>query len=1423
MSATVDQHEPGDEGPDARPTAEPDAWVAEHLDDGEVDALLAAEGGPDGHAGPDAAPRARLRRVLAQRRARGEPALYPLSWNQMSLWYLHELDPTAPTYHVGGAMRLRGPLDAVAFARAVQAVSDRHEALRTTFTTVGGRPFQLVHPRLETPVAQVDVAGLDDDALVERVQRDYAQPMDLRSGPGLKATLYLGGETPVFLVRIHHALMDLWSLAIVFSELDGLYAAECAGRPPELSPPPEQYPNFVRWQRELLASEAAERQARFWEEELRDLPPVLELPLDRPRPPLQSQRGRAVFFSLDQDVTKALRRLGRQEHVTSFVLLLAAYQALLFRYTGQERLGVGAPAAGRGEAGFRNMIGHCVNMMVLGASFDDDPSFRELLARCRRTVQDAMKHEDYPFSHLVARLGVQPDHSRTPLFQASMVFQQSPLVDMSYLALNVPTDRPVTIGELVLEPFPILTQQGQFDLSLWCARVGGAFHGELKYDDALFERHTIVRLAGHLQMLVRGVLADPDLPVSRVPLLSADDRTHIVEEWNETSTAYRRDACLHELFEEQAAATPDAVAVAGADRSLTYGELEQRSNQLAQHLRFLGVATGSLVAVLVDRSPEAVVALLGILKAGAGYVPLERHYPAARIRFILTTLGIEVAVTASAHLAHLDAVGADLRHLVCVDATTEPLEAEVGGMRVWGWDVVARQPATRPDGRATAEDTAYIIFTSGSTGTPKGVTVRHRPVINLIEWVNRRYGVGGDDRLLFITSLSFDLSVYDVFGSLAAGATIRIATRDEIQDPHSLSRILCEEGITIWDSAPPALNQLVPFLPAAAPSSPLRLVLLSGDWIPVKLPDQIRSVFLDAHVVSLGGATEATIWSNWYDIGDVDPSWPSIPYGRPIQNARYYILDPVGNPCPVGVPGDLYIGGECLADGYVKDPELTAAKFVPDPFVDAPGARMYDTGDRARFFPDGTIEFLGRRDFQVKVRGYRIELGEIETVLVEHARVRECAVLARDEGGGERYLVAYVTVHDGDAPAPSGLRAYLRDRLPEFMVPQHFVVLQALPLTPNGKLDRKALPAPERRREDLGTEYVPPATERERRLAEIWQQVLGVDRVGATDNFFDLGGESLRAVQIVYEIEARLGAVTPVSVLLRAPTVRELAGRLDGDGQAGDPTSLLVPLRTGTRGPTLFLLHPSGGEVVAYRALLDELDVARPLVGVQSLSRGGRPEPASVDEMADAYADAVVAAQPDGPYLVAGWSLGGVLAHAVATRLEQAGAEVAFCALVDSHLPGERAELRDRVLYRLGATLGPLAGSLADEPEDAMAALLARPEKERLRQALDLARRRGAAVADLPPNVLEREIAVARQHSAALEAHRPAVAAVGLQLVWAEDSLRDGQPMTDWGAYTSGGVEQTVLPGANHFTLWQSPHCAALCAQLTAALQTLPG
>jgi amino acid adenylation domain-containing protein/non-ribosomal peptide synthase protein (TIGR01720 family) len=648
-------------------------------------------------------------------------------------------------------------------------------------------------------------------------------------------------------------------------------------------------------------------------------------------------------------------------------------------------------------------------------------------------------------------------------------------------------------------------------------------------------------------------VANSEQLLSDVPPLTEKERHQLLVEWNDTKVNYPKDVCIHQLFEAQVDRTPDAVAVVFEDEQLTYQELNQQANQLAYHLKSLGVGPGMFVAVCMNRSLEMIPTLLGILKAGGAYVPLEPSFPKARFQWILSSLKISCIITQTAPLKTIHDLLPQLpalEHVICLDTPQQPesinreeIEELSAHQQIWMRSYLAQLPKQNLPTQASQDDPAYIIFTSGSTGTPKGVMVRHKPVINLIDWVNRTFDVNSSDRILFITSLCFDLSVYDVFGLLAAGGSIRVVSDGNVRDPERLLCMLGDEPITFWDSAPAVLQQLVPFFPfmkSTEKKSQLRLVFLSGDWIPLKLPDLVRKTFPGVEVIGLGGATEATVWSNYYHIGDVDPHWVSIPYGKPIQNAQYYILDSHLHPCPIGVPGDLYIGGDCLSSGYVNEPILTAERFIPNSFSNEPDTRLYKTGDLARYLPDGNIEFLGRIDHQVKIRGFRIEIGEIEAVLSQHPAVRETVVLAQEDIPGNKRLVAYVVVNQKSAHTINELRRFLQEQLPEYMVPSAFVQLEALPLTPNGKVDRRALPMPDTVRPELAGTYVAPRTPVEEVLAKIWAEVLRLEQVGIHDNFFELGGDSILSIQIIAKAHQAGLQLTPTQ-MFQHPTLAELA------------------------------------------------------------------------------------------------------------------------------------------------------------------------------------------------------------------------------------------------------------------------------------------
>ncbi|HEX6288817.1 MAG TPA: amino acid adenylation domain-containing protein [Herpetosiphonaceae bacterium] len=1113
------------------------------------------------------------------RRADAGPAR--VSFAQQRFWFLDQLEPGNTAYNVPLHLRLTGRLDLTALEQALTAVIERHAALRTTFDVIDGELRQIVLPAARQTLPIIDVQHLAGEERIAEAQRlaieALRQPFDVARDLPLRASLIrLAADDHVLLLTTHHMVFD-GSHAIFYRDLAALYNAATTGAVPHLPQIPIAYTDFAEWQRDWLQGDVLDQQLAYWKARLAGELPVLQLPTDRPRPPVQSFRGAKQRIIFPAALGPALKALSQQEGVTLFMTGLAGFLILLHRSSGQERLLVGTPVAHRHHAEIEYLVGSLVNTLVLSVDMPGNPSFRELLRLVRETVVGAHAHQDLPFEMLVDALQPPRNMSHNPIYQVMFGLQHAPVGTLAFTGLHAST-------------LEVDSGTSRLDLLLHLWDNGDRLSAMMEYNTDLFDAATIARMLQQLETILMAVAADPDLRLCQTPLLTDDERHRMLAVWNDTQRAYEQECCIHHLFERQVLRQPDAPAAIFGDTQLSYHELNRQANQIAHQLIALGAGRGALVAIVMERSLEMIPALLGVLKAGAAYVPLEVSFPRARVQWILSTLGVRCILSQSAYvptvaaMLHPEGTGLPaLEHVVLLDTTERPPLDAATTVRVWSRADLRDRPADNPAAAVSADDLAYMIFTSGSTGTPKGVMVRHQPVINLIEWVNRTFTIAPTDRVLFITSVCFDLSVYDVFGLLAAGGSIRIASDQELRDPDRLVQILCAEPITFWDSAPAALQQLTPLFPRT-PIAPdehhLRLVFLSGDWIPVSLPDLVRATFVGATVISLGGATEATVWSNYYPIGVVERQWLSIPYGRPIQNARYYILDRHLNPCPIGIPGELHIGGECLALGYANEPILTATKFIPDPWSATPGGRLYRTGDQARFWADGTIEFLGRIDQQVKIRGFRIELGEIETVLREHPAVREAIVVAHDDQAAgapwAKRLVAYVladeppsTSHeppwmvcgsplDLDLPQaaeqpddrraaldPRALRSFVHERLPEYMMPSAFVVLDSLPVTANGKVDRKALPVPEHTRDELDQPHVAPRTPVERALADAWSRILRVEQIGVYDNFFLLGGHSLSATQVTSFVRETYHVDIALRTLFEEPTIAHLACLID--------------------------------------------------------------------------------------------------------------------------------------------------------------------------------------------------------------------------------------------------------------------------------------
>jgi amino acid adenylation domain-containing protein len=1044
----------------------------------------------------------------------------PLSWGQRAMWFLHELAPESAAYNIANAIRVIGSLDTTVLQQAFQMLVDRHPSLRTTFSAPNGVPVQNVHKQAVFCLNVEDASTWSEAGLNERLVGEANRPFDLDQAPLLRVHLFrCSAEEHVLLLVVHHIVADFWSLAVLVRELEALYLAR-----EEKAPSLElQYTDYTRWQAEALGGSWGEQLWRYWQHRLSGELPVLNLLTDHPRPVVSAYRGSAWFIELDAKRLQQLKALGQTHGATLYMVLLAAFQTLLHRYTGQDDILVGSPTAGRERAELTGVVGYFVNPIVLRANLSGDLAFAEFLDQVRETVLEAFAHQGYPFELLVERLKPKRDVSRSPIFQVWFALQQVPSLGkpgLNAFALGKPGAR-VPFGELFLESMAFEQGVAQFDLALTAAETDNGLGLSLRYNSDLFEATTIERMLEHFNVLLEGIVAEPERRLSEPPLLSAAEMKQVLFGWNDTQMDYDREGCLHRLFEAQVAQTPEAVAVAFENQRVTYRVLDRQANKLAHYLQSLGVGPGVRVGVYMERSPEMVIGILGILKAGGTYVPLDPTYPAERLCYVLEDSRASILLTDGT---------ADLQDRRLASLPLCNLNA--------AWGSVADEDETSPDVEVSSQDLVYVIYTSGSTGQPKGVQIPHSAVVNFLDSMRREPGLTEKDVLLSVTTLSFDIAGLELFLPLTTGATLVLAGGDVVIDGHQLSALLTDCGATIMQATPSTWRLL---LETGWEGADGLCVLCGGEAFPRDLAN--RLVEIAAAVWNMYGPTETTIWSA---ICPVEADEGPVFIGRPIANTQIYLLDRHLSPVPIGTPGDLYIGGDGLSWGYFDRFGLTAEKFVPDPFSVEPGARMYRTGDLARFWPDGNVEFLGRIDHQVKIRGFRIEISEIEAVLSQHVAVQETVVIAQDDVSTGKRLVAYVVPWRGLAPSVSELRRFLKEKLPDYMVPSVFVTLDALPLTPNGKVDRRALPEPEGERPDLEVAYAVPRTGLERQIAEVWQTVLQVEKVGAHDNIFELGGHSLLMTQIQKRMIAEgLAPGVTIVELFQYPTVRSLAEYLD--------------------------------------------------------------------------------------------------------------------------------------------------------------------------------------------------------------------------------------------------------------------------------------
>jgi amino acid adenylation domain-containing protein len=1047
----------------------------------------------------------------------------PLSFAQQRLWFLDQLLPGNSSYSVSRHVRISGAIDCQALERALNAVVERHESLRTVFRLSGNEPVQIIQPHHDLPLPLIDVSGLAEDERNQKIEKlaiEHAEiAFSLADGPLLSARLIrLSSVDHLLFISLHHIVTDAWSTSLLLGELVTLYEAFKANQPSPLKELPIQYADFAMWQREFLQGETLEQQLSYWKQQLAGAPAMLELPLDRPRPAVQTFRGAYESFTLSADLNAALKDLARQEGATLFMTLLAAFQTLLWRHTRQDTILIGAPIANRTRKETESLVGFFVNTLVMSSTITADMTFRELLRQVKETTLAAYSHQDLPFEKLVEELQPERSLSHNPLFQVTLSLQNVPQV--------------LGRGNFVIDPigFDISTTRLDLEAYFWDLPEGLA--GEFVYSTDLFDQRTIQRLLQRFQILLAGLTRNPDLQVSKLPLLPPDERERLAPRKKHTDIAVVNRFCIHDVFEQQVERSLHRTALCFDEESLSYDELNRRANQLANYLISRGAGPERLVGVCIERSIDLVVALLGILKSGAAYVPLDPSYPPDRLSLISKDAELTLVLTQEC-LAK--AFSGSATATVCLDGQARE---------------IAKASDQNPRVEIDSENPAYVIYTSGSTGTPKGVVVTHDNVVRLMETTAPLFPFGADDVWTLFHSYAFDFSVWEIWGALFYGGRLVVVPYLVSRAPEDFYELLCREKVTVLNQTPSAFRQLILADGNLATDDRLSLreIIFGGEALDLQSlkPWVDRHGYTRPRLVNMYGITETTVHVTYRPLTatDVENASSSV-IGRPLDDLQVYILDRQQQLAPGGVPGEMFVGGAGVARGYLRRPDLTAERFVPDPFSTEPGARLYRTGDLARYAASGEleyeIEYLGRVDRQVKVRGFRIELGEIESVLAQHETVRECLVLARQDNTDQQ-LLAYVIAEPGQSTfSAETLRAFLKSRLPQYMVPSAFVPLDRFPLTPNGKVDQRALPLPDKSRADLEETFIAPRTETESKLAGLWSDVLGRAEIGIYDNFFDLGGHSLLATQVMARIRETFNVNMPLRYFFEQPTVVGLA------------------------------------------------------------------------------------------------------------------------------------------------------------------------------------------------------------------------------------------------------------------------------------------
>jgi amino acid adenylation domain-containing protein len=1294
---------------------------------------------------------------------------------QREIWLSVQMSQDANcAFNESQTLRLRGSLDISVLRSALQALVQQHESLRISFSPDGESLCIAAAIELSIPMTDLsNLSGRDQKAAWENLRRtEVKQPFDLINGPLFRVQIVrLHVQEHLLVITGHHIICDGWSLGVMLPDLAALYSAQLHGKIADLELP-GRFSQYAQLQQQLVQGSEFQQAEQYWLKQFATTIPVLDLPRDRPRPALKTYTADREDWPLPPTLVKDLKRVGAKSGCSFFTTLLVGFEVFLSRLSGQPDLVVGTPAAGQSFSGQEWLVGHCVNFLPLISHVDNESAFVAHLKLRRSQIMDAYEHQQMSFGSLIQKLNLPRDPSRTPL--VSVVFNYDRALSGSDLPFQ----------DLEVELFSNPRYFENFEIFINACEVNGSLVLECQYNTDLFDAATIRRRLEAFEVMLAGVVADPQQPIWKLPIVPPSE-AELLRSWNQTQVTYAANQCIHHWVEAQVERTPNAIAVVCGDQKLTYRELNARANQVASYLQFMGVGPDVLVGICLHRSLDMVVALLGILKAGGAYVPLDSAHPIERIAYVLQDTAAPILLT---QRSLVDLLPAHTAKVICLDEE-QP--------------VISREPKENLNTPIVSGHLAYVIYTSGSTGKPKGVQIEHRSAVNLLNAIKAQPGLTAQDKLLSVTTITFDISVAEIFLPLVVGAQLIVASRDVASDGAKLLSLLQSSGATFLQPTPVTWQLL---LAAGWKGSPNLTMISTGEALPSELASQLHPK--GASLWNLYGPTETTIWSSTYR---VEPGKPIL-IGRPLDNTQFHVLDAHLQPVPIGIPGELYIGGDGLARGYLNRPDLTAEKFIPNPFFDCrsqnSSPQLYKTGDLVRYCLDGNVECLGRIDYQVKIRGFRIELGEIETLLSQHPAVQEAVVVAREDSPGNKRLVAYLVAAAGHTIEVKAVKDYLSQQLPDYMRPVGWVVMEKFPLTGSGKVDRKALPAPEL--EPINEKCVAPRTQLEMQLAQSWKTLLGVETIGVTDNFFDLGGHSLLAARLLAEIGKTFDTVLPLATLFQHPTIEQLAGVLTQSEPVISSPALAI-IQPGDSKTPLFGIHVLGEGMEFYRPFVSHLDPAQPVYGLSTQIMAADQAPENqVEELAAYYVQEMRKLQPQGPYLLTGVSFGGVVAFEIAQRLQAQGQTVALLALLDTYNPVADIEpllsRRQRISRLLKLAKKGDLGTVVNKAKLNVKKKLETLDESVQRVQCKLYRRLGRPLPDRLQNLVYRT-----ENEQASHGYAPQVYPGHITLLQGKDSRHVG-PEKGWENLAAGGLEVLPVPGS-HLSMLRDPDNAQVLGQ----------